>query len=175
MNPIVADLLQKAASENRDVQEEGILQIAMLIEKFSQPGDLHEAYQEIMPKDLLRVSLSVAELNELIQELAILLNSPKMTPSMLWALGKSSSHTALELLLTWLHRQSVFTEDASWQVLVAIDNFVTLDEDGKLNPKTRSAIHQFDTVEVLQLLIRSDTPKVRTLAERLIARIQESN
>ncbi len=175
MNPEVKKLLQKAVSENKDEQNEAVLQIAMLLEKGSQGIDPHYRYEDIMPKTLLNVSLSVDEQSELIQMLESLLNSSKMTPSVLWALGKSSSLVAFEILLSWLHRQSVFTTETSWQALIAIDNFTTQSEVGKLKPEIMSIADKHEVIGTLQKIFTLGTPKVQLLAEKLLLRLAHKN
>lgn len=175
MNAEVTNLLQKAVSENKDEQNEAVLQIAMLLEKSSQGIDPHYRYEDVMSKNLLNVSLSVEEQSALIQTLGSLLNSSKMTASVLWALSKSSSLVAFEILLSWLRRQSVFTAETSWQALIAIDNFTTQNEVGKLKPAIDTIADNHDVIGTLQKILTLDTPKVQLLAEKLLLRLAPKN
>ena len=166
-------LLQQANSDNRDERSEAILQIALLLEKHGPGADRDEVYQRILPEHLWSVSLTSADQAALIETLISLIHSSKMTPDMLWALGKTNAITAFIAVITWLRNQSTFTEDATWQALIVVDNFFFLyrDEHGQVDPVIIQIAQDMGMAASLQCVVASGIPKVQPLAEKLLQRI----
>ena len=163
-------LRQQASSANVAERAEAILQIALLLEKHGPGADRDEFYQSMLPEHLWAVSLTAADQAALIQTLISLIHSPKMTPDMLWALGKTNAMTAFIAVLTWLRNQATFTEDATWQALIVVDNFFFLyrDEQGQVDPVIIQVAQDVGMAASLQRVVASGIPKVQPLAEKLL-------
>ena len=170
MKSQVKTLQHQASSNNKDERSEAILQIALLLEKHGPGAERDEFYQRILPEHLWTVSLTAADQAALIQTLISLIHLPDMTPDMLWALGKTNAITAFIAVLTWLRNQSTFTEDATWQALIVLDNFFFLyrDEHGQVDPVMIKIAQDVGMAASLQRVVASDIPKVQPLAENLL-------
>lgn len=166
-------LCQQASSANAAERAEVILQIALLLEKHSPGADRAEVYQALLPEHLWAVSLTAADQAALIQTLISLIHSSKMTPDMLWALGKTNAITAFIAVLTWLRNQSTFTEDATWQALIVLDNFFFLNRDkqGQVDPVIIQIAQDVGMAASLQRVVASGIPKVQPLVEKLLQHI----
>lgn len=173
MKSVLNELLERAKCENKEVREEAILQIAMLLEKNSICPDQPSFYETVLSDHLLSISLDESEQQEMIAELGNLILSEKMTASMLWALGKTTSRTALVPLLTWLrnHNRSL-DEEAIWQALIALDNFLGLKVDGTLDCQVADMIRDYNLTSALQRILETDNPRLKKLGQKLLNRIQ---
>jgi hypothetical protein len=91
---------------------------------------------------------------------------------MLWALGKATSMTALVPLLTWL-RDSGGRQDewATWQALIAIDNFLGSEVDGIRDCQVADIIRNSDPTLSLQKIVETGHPRLKKLAQKLLNRI----
>ena len=172
MNPALDKLLEQTKSENKEVQEEAILAIAMLLEKHSTRADKPSFYKEILPGHLLSITLSEYEQQELIAKLSTLIMSEKMTPSMIWALGKTTLNAALMSLLVLLNDRSCqFDEEATWQLLVAIDNALIIRNNGMLDPQVRSLIRCSNPTPSLRMIAEKGNPRLKKIAQNLLKRV----
>lgn len=167
---MIKNLCRQASSANAAERAEAILQIALLLEKHGPGADRDEFYQSILPEHLWAVSLTAADQAALIQTLISLIHSSKMTPDMLWALGKTNAMTAFIAVLTWLRKQSTFTEDATWQALIVLDNFffVNRNERGQVDPVIIQVAQDLGMAASLQRVLASGIPKVQPLVEKLL-------
>jgi hypothetical protein len=139
MNGALRQVFDEATSDNPEVREEAILQIAMLLERHSPLRDMPSFYQSIQRAELANIELDASGQQEVIDELYSLVQSTKINSSMIWALGKAKSPPVLEYLLDLIcNHHHRLTDDAKEQVLAAVNRFLSVSEDDPMYTQTRS-------------------------------------
>lgn len=139
MNDALRHMFNEATSNNLEVREEAILQIAMLLERHSPLRDTPSFYQSIQCAELANVQLDSLQQQEVIDELYALILSTKTNSSMIWALSKVKSPTVLGYLVDLVcNHQHRLADDAKQQALVAVNRFLSVSEDDPMYMQTRS-------------------------------------
>src|SRR4051794_12169696 len=121
MKEQIAELLAGAESE-----DEAILRIALMLEinrdVHQLSADDRRSYEEIIPPDLVWLSLDPKEEEELVQGLAAVFVAKNRNPSILWALGKATPGVGLRALLEVLEVVgNGLGNEERWQALVALE------------------------------------------------------
>ncbi len=171
MNEAVRQLFDEAASENAEAREEAILQIAMLLERHSPLKDSTSFYQSIQHPELANVKLDASEQQQIIDMLFTLVLSATNNASMVWALGKVKSPSVLgylvDLVCSHNHRLS---DDAKHQALVALNRFLSVDQDDPIYPQIRLLATNTDFRRALEeIAVVGQRPKL--LVHRILGRM----
>jgi len=175
MIAILREVMDRVVSEDLKVREDAILSLAMLLEKHSTLNSGQSFYESVLPTPLCNLTLDKAEQQEIVDWLGGLVNSDKRTSSMIWALTKSASAVALEYLLSLICSQGDgLDEDAAWQALIGIDNYLSLDKNGNLYHQAILMIHNYNFLPSLQRIASTSDPHLKELAKRMIEKLREN-
>lgn len=172
MNLALDTLLGELTSANRKRRDEAILCLAMLLEKNSSRPDQQSNYELILPANLHSLNVSLEDQLAVIEGIGNLLESEGMSPSMLWALGKTTNCAALLPLLKFINRHfQEAGDEAIWQALAAIENFLVVDDNGQLNEEVLDSLNSAPPVQSLTEIAQRRNPDIATLAQRVIAKL----
>ena len=173
----IMELFKIVESESADQREEAVLQIAMLLERTSRPlyaGNKVDIgfYQNILKPNLISIELNSERQLELIFEIRKLIMSNKMTPSLFWAIGKAKPQLGLAPLLDIMGELwSKIDENALQQALVAIDNFMIVDDAGRLQNWVAREVDEKSVMLWLKQLQKHKNVDVAQRAEIILLRI----
>lgn len=180
MQAEIKDLFKRAQDDNKDIREEAVLQIGMLLEKHSRAADKLDFYKSIMEAQLLPLRLDEEEQKEIIAGLSKLIRTEKILPSMLCALGRPTMIDVLPILLTWLieygHKAE---ENVVGQAIMAIENYRFLNMGGSKiyeHPEEAEIFRQNNPIPILQIIVdrklEREALQVSKQAQKLLERIQ---
>jgi hypothetical protein len=171
MNDDLRQLLDEAISDIPEVREEGILQIAMLLERHSPLRDTPTFYRSIQRAELADVELDATQQQEVIDKLYALILTTRTNSSMIWALGKVQSPTVLRYLVDLIcgHRDRL-PDDSKQQALRAINRFLSVSEDDHMYSEMRLLGSNRDFRNALEeLAAGGQVPKL--LVQRIIGKL----
>lgn len=180
MKAEIKDLFERAKNDEKSIQEEATLQIAMLLEKHSKAADELSFYKDILEPRLLLLILDEEEQKEIIVELSKLIRTEKVIPGMLWALSKPTMIDTLPILLLWLQEYGHQAEENILdQAIGAIDKVFFLSMGGDKiheHPEVAEIIRHHNPIPILQT-IANRKPEKKILqvpegAQKLLDRIQ---
>ena len=132
MREEISSLLSCLDLEDFREKNAAVSDLAMLLEKNTYilsgghaDSRLNE-YGQFLPEELLTVTLSIEEQEEIVADLTQRIRSGgPLSSSMLWAIGKASPEVGLSALTEILKCDVVALDDKmSYQFLIALDNFV---------------------------------------------------
>jgi hypothetical protein len=171
MNDALRHIFDEATSDDPEVREDAILQIAMLLERHSPLKDRPSFYQSIQNAELATIELDASEQLEVIDMLHALILSTKTNSSMIWALGKVKSPTVLGYLVDLVcdHHQRL-DDDARQQALVAMNRFLSVGEDDPIYPQAKSLVRNSDFRRALEE-IAVGGQRLKLLVHRILARL----
>jgi hypothetical protein len=173
MEPLVRALLEQAASQNSAEQTEAILQLALLLEK-SAMGDKTLGSELAIQPQLQSLSLTGDDVQEIVASLGRLIESEQRSSDMLWALGKARVHDAAITLLEFLKNHCEKLEgDMAWQALIALDNWLVIGEDGRINPQLLAIIRERNPTSCLAKIIKEGNPDLSMLAQRISGKLHD--
>jgi HEAT repeat protein len=163
MNEAVSGLLEMLASEDPEVRREAVLRLALVLELNAMPPAsrvLNRAdYALSLPEHLIDTELSGEDKLEILLMLHRIFHAAPDVTEIPWAMGKSGSREAIDLLLEIIaSRGDDLSEEAWFQAISAIEKYVfrrDCDLSGNLKPK------------LLELVDRSRPPMSERLAEVL--------
>jgi hypothetical protein len=166
------NLLKDISSADQKVQDEAVLNLALLLEKHSSRPDSQSNYELVLPAYLHLVILSEDDQKKIIDVLSGLLRSEKLSPRMLWALGKTTLREALPPLLKFIYYHADEVDDATvWQALASIENFLVFREDGRLDNQVLSALIANNPIQPLARIAKRGNSDLKSITQRIMSKL----
>lgn len=175
MRPEIIQIAQDLKSDNMQARDLSVQYAGLLLEKSASAEMAEGAYNSMLPASLTATSLDQHEQTYLVEVLYETISSPRMTEGMLWALGKADRALGLEPLLNILQSNSSnFSEEAMWQALLALDNFVVRAGSQLVLSEQNRLLQSYKVSErnLAQALFTS--PRLQKMAEWIRLKIQDS-
>jgi hypothetical protein len=149
MRKEIIDLFKVITSSGKDKQNEGLLILALLLEKNDGIKADKYFYAENLPEVFDKIALSEEDILEIIKKSETVYTKISPSPTLIWAIGKSLRRESFLFQLKILKEITQPNEEV-WQVIVAIENtldFVKKDEIVGLTNKLEE-IKQMDGISV---------------------------
>lgn len=172
MKPAVKALLEKANSNNKDIQHDAILRLTLILEMNTFSKSEHQRVREyddgFFPWNLLFITLNKKEQAEIAENLSqIFIASEKPIRSILWALGKTEGKTGLAPLLEIIQRcHEKFSDSDSYQALISFSD--CLDYERCFDAETKSLFQKKDPIPFLKIQSQSSDSQVAGWAKSLL-------
>ena len=175
MDMALENLLKELTSGNKKRRDEAVLCLAMLLEKHSSRPDKQSNYELILPASLHSLSLSSEDQQAIIERLGDLIESKEMLPSMLWALGKTTNSAAVLPLLRFINQHfQEADDDAIWQALIAIENFLVFDSNNQLRDEVVDYLNTENPLRSFTEIGKRQNPDIVKLSNRVITKVAKS-
>lgn len=169
MKEEIHQILSALNSQDIEAQNAAALQIAMLLEKHSPLRAEQHFYDSFLPTPLNMLVLSEEDKKELIESLYQLVLCQENNASMIWALGKAASVSALEhLLLLVCEQKKSLSDNALWQAFIAIDNFLSITQESPIYLQVRQLLHSYPIAQVLSQIGNDKQDKLIQLAQEML-------
>jgi hypothetical protein len=125
-----------------------------------------------LPEDLRNYRLDNGEQRELLTELSrIMIDSPIIDPELYWVMGKGTPLLVIEPLLTSIYaRWEAFSEETTYQALIALENCLSL-EDDRERSQVIKVIKLHNPEEWLNKALSSPDSRISGTARRVFAGI----
>jgi hypothetical protein len=176
MNQAIRAILQSIKSENEQVQNEGLLQICLILEMNTYhlgASDRLSQYDNLLPRDLLLINLDKNDQYEIIDYLRELaLSSDGLIGKVLWPMGKAIPSVGIESLLILIQKYSnKLDDDKSYQALISLENFLLFDDEGILSADIKNHLQQREITAFLLSKSLSDDPRLAEIAKRILEKV----
>ena len=126
----------------------------------------------MLPSELLNLSMSEEEQNELVHEIGRSILSDKASSSLVWAFTKSTSLNALEYLLAFLCTPVQSQEEhAVRQALFGIEVFLSASQDDPMHDQIFALARRHDLKEVFEHLSGHCEADVNRAIQRINQRL----
>lgn len=169
-------ILQDLKSGDLETRNQAVGQAGLLLEKRSISNPDNSIYEGLLPTTLLSITLDTEEQRLFIHQLCDAIYSDNMTEGMLWALGKADKDLGLEPLLRVIRDQGQkLNDEANWQALVALDNFLTRSGTREELQKQRTLMDEYGIEEWLHQFTTSSEPRLQKMAHWLLEEMQDIN
>lgn len=174
MNQVVVQLFEEVQSK-RGRAHDALSQLAMLLERWSGKLEEERFYRLSMRPEVYEFEPSEDELKEIINELGGMILSDKMTPHMVFALGRTLMPEAVAPIVTLLvTRTEVLDEEATFQTLCALQNLLVVGEEmGEATTIIEPVARQIppDLVNALRTIVDRGSERVREVGTSLFDEI----
>jgi len=169
MNKVLQDILSQALCDDPALMHEAALELALLIEKHSPRRDSEDFYKSMLRPELVSIVLTEDEVKELIGEIGRIVLSDKCTPTMVWALSKSTSLEALEYLLAFLCSDGPQRgKESIWQAMVGTQIFSTVQRDDAIYDKVFRLFQEYKLEDSLRRAGNEYGGEEAILAQRIL-------
>jgi hypothetical protein len=167
MNKILEQLLEKIESQEDEIYFESIFQIAMLLEKSN--VITNETYVSFLPPELLSITLNDTEQQEIVRRLSSVASNNSVNGLLFWALGKANPKIGISPLLNLIQQfSSSFDEEITYQAIIALDNFLIIDESGNLVSEIVQNLKESDPRPFLNRVVNLNNPRLTEISQKLL-------
>jgi hypothetical protein len=169
LHPLLNQLLESAASADRERQNEALADIALILERsWLRTSVSDTCYAALLPPALLAIRLEENDQREVVEHLSRLATSDRAHPSIFWAIGKSTPKLGIGPLLMLLQTHSdKFDEETTYQALIALENFLVTDK-GVLPAEVVAESVRNDPTQFLNEQVKSDNSRIAIRAQRVL-------
>jgi hypothetical protein len=173
MDSSLTALVENIVSRTSEKQDEALTQLAMLLEKNTNPCNIADFYESMLPEELLHIEMSSEDQRELLREVARNVpDAPQVASQFMWAIGKAREQVALEALDQSLGRHPEWIEspEVVYQALIALDNCLD-EEQGKMSAEVKRMLNSESIIKLVKHAIVSKDDRLSDHGNRLADKI----